>query len=700
MHYLLVFILFFYSNSVNSTQLVIEESSGSEKSIKNSKLIYHGQEYTDEFGWLRDTDHPVINDPKIKNFIEDENTKSAQFFNDNSELLNAVFEEVKSRRGKLKKPATEDGNYIYNSEYVNNNQYETHFYTDKSTGKKHVLLDENERSKSLKHYRLIDWAISPNGQFLAWIEDVSGSGNGTLFIKNLHTNIINTTTIDNVGAGIAWSNTSNSFYYINKDTTGRSYQVKRHFIDASVEDKVVYTEEDENFYLRVFLSGNKIFITPRNWQVEETRVLTELKNNQYKLETLVSRSLKTQTRVHYVGNTYYAKTNVFNENFDLVKIENAFKASMAFTVLVPRAKAVMFSDIVFLNDYFAIIERSEGADKLRVVSRKDLSERYVDFGETRVGLAFKHNKFSMKGNNLHVRAEALLMPRSLYKYNAEFAQLSLLQQTIAKGYKRNDYQTKYLLIESHDGVKVPASVIYNKKFGPGKNNPVCMYVYGSYGVGIPPEFPAIFLSAIDRGCTFVIAHVRGGDDLGPHWYEDGKLLNKKNSFYDFLSIVDYLVEEKYTASGNISATGESASGLVIGYAINARPELFSNISMLVPYVDPLNSLMDDSLAFTLTDRTEFGDPMASKAVFDYIKSYAPYENIKKQNYPNIFVSARLNDIAVGYWEPAKWLSKIRANQHNKSKTLIQLSAGGHVASGKHAVDLDFAKEIVFMLKKH
>jgi oligopeptidase B len=267
------------------------------------------------------------------------------------------------------------------------------------------------------------------------------------------------------------------------------------------------------------------------------------------------------------------------------------------------------------------------------------------------------------------------------------------------GHNDKDYVYKRVMVPSKDGVKVPATIIYNKKYQ-NRHRPAHLYVYGAYGEGITPEFPSFALSLIDRGITYVIAHVRGGNELGKQWHEDGKFLKKKNSFYDFIAVADYLVSNNFVKKGNLSASGESAAGLVIGYAVNARPDLFKAITMLVPFVDALNSLMDESLPYTYFDKSEFGDPVNNQEYYDYIKSYAPFNNIQKHKYPHIYVTSGVNDIAVGYWEPMKWLAKIRKYQTNKSETYLAVHGGGHIQSGLHSVNMDFAKQIAFLLTMH
>lgn len=667
-----------------------------------SLLSYHDEQYIDKYSWLRDKNYPSVNEPKILSFIAAENRVSNDFFQENKALLNTVFNEIKSRRPVKKSLPYEDQNYIYSSKYLDGAKYQTHYITDKQTRKVTVLLDERERSVNKDYYNLMSHQVSPDGQFMAWVEDSIGYEAGTIFIKDLKSNKVLSVNIKNASDEMAWAADSKTFYYVKKDEKGRDYQVESQSIYAPFNYEVIYTESDESFDvdLKQSLSKDKVFIFANNWIKNEIHVATKNDKNEINTQLIISRELNSLHDIDYIDGQYYLYTNYYHENFDLVKIPKDSKNPDKWEKIIERDTATYFKDIIFFLDFFAIPERKNGFDKIRIVDRKTGKQHYINFDDEIIGVTFHNIKQNKNGDTLRVRVASNLTPQTVYDYTPTTKSLDIVTQIIVKGYDKSKYTQERLLVPSNDGTKVPVTLIYNNKFGPNINNPVYMYVYGAYGEGIPPEFPVFALSAIDRGFTYAIAHVRGGDELGKKWHDQGKLLNRRNTFNDFLSISQHLVDIGYVAKGNISASGESSGGTTIGVAINEKPELYKSITALVPFVDVLNTLMDTSLEYTMSDWTEFGNPVENKNVFDYIKSYSPYDNIKRQNYPNIYVTGAIGDPAVGYWEPAKWVAKIRDNQTNESLTLLNFRNGGHIDTGSYTVELDFAKQISFLLITH
>jgi oligopeptidase B len=697
-NYVVVFLMCFFVGC-SGYESNVSDVKTDHKKIKINK--YHDELYADEYDWLRDPNHPYISNSEILKFVEVENNKSNNFFEDNSGLLDDVFNEVIARKAVRSRVPYEDNKYIYTSEYIDKAKYRTHYFTNKKTGVTKLLLDERERAINNKYYKLMSFKISPNGNHIVWIEDVKGHEDGSVYIKNLSRGVITPINIDNVSDNFVWNSDSSSFFYIKKDDKGRDYKIINQSIVGSYKSREIYTDKDENFQVGVKSSVNKdkVFVYSDNWVNSETHEVIEHKNGDMDTALIMSRDLNTYHDVDYIDGIYYSHTNYFNENFDLVELPSRNTPPEKWRKLVDKHEGSFFKDVVFFNDFFAVAERENGMDKLLIVDRKTGKSHYIDFNEDIVGLTLS-SKQNIHSDKLRISVASNLTPRVLYLYNTSSRILNVLQDAIIKGYDKTNYAQERLLVPSNDGTKIPVTLIYNKKFGPNIDNPVYMYVYGSYGDGIPPEFPILAMSAIDRGFTYAIAHVRGGDELGKKWHEQGKLLNRKNTFNDFVSISQHLVNIGYVAKGNISITGESAAGTTIGVAINQRPDLFKSVSVLVPFVDVLNTLMDTSLEYTMTDWSEYGNPVESKEIYDYMKSYSPYDNIKKQYYPNIYVTGGLDDPAVGYWEPAKWVSKIRDNQTNKSLTLLSFRDGGHVNSGTHSVQYDFAKQLTFLIVTH
>jgi len=676
-----------------------EDSNAKAVNKKTVSHTYHNEEYIDKYGWIRDKDYPTVNDPKILKFLSNESTIAESFFTKNKLLLDTVFEEIKARKPANQTLKRDDEHYSYESEYKEGAQYLTHYFTNKKTGIKNILLDERERSLNKDYYQLMKFETSPDGKYLAWIEDAVGHEDGTLYIKDLYSNEMIEKIITGTSEYLVWDNDSKSIYYIKKDEKGRDFQIINQDIINLLKEDVVYEESDEEYVveMKYSLSSDVLFVYSESWTSRETHALTKNKQGKFKTELLVSRNHKKVSKLEHIDGNYYAYTNVFNENFDLVKLPEETNTPTKWAVINQNTADTFLKNVFFFQNYFVILERKNGIDGLRVIERKTRKEHHIDFGETIIGLTFYNLSQDTQSNTLRIRVESNLTPRAVYDYNMANKELVAINENIIKGYDKSKYAQERLNVKSTDGAEVPVTLIYRKSNRPSKNSPLILYVYGAYGEGIPPEFPRFAMSAIDRGFTYAIAHVRGGDELGNKWHSQGKLQHKKNTFNDFISVSQYLVEQGYVAQGNISAMGESAAGTTIGYAINERPELYKSVTVLVPFVDVLNSLMDDSLEYTMTDWSEFGNPVQSKNVFDYIKSYSPFDNIKKQDYPNIYVTGGIKDPAVGYWEPAKWISKIRDNQTNKSLSLLHIRSGGHIDSGIHTVDYEFAKQISFLL---
>tara|TARA_B110000211_G_scaffold172706_1_gene195001 strand:- start:13912 stop:16029 length:2118 start_codon:yes stop_codon:yes gene_type:complete len=665
------------------------------ESGEDNKIIYFDQVYKDAFAWIRDKSYPLIDDKRILKFIENEQANTSSFFTKHKRLLNDVFEEIKERREKIKESIYSDSNFLYTSTYLAENTYKTHFYTDLITGVKNVLIDEQKRSKNFLSYKLLSYKISPDKRTLAWIEDTTGNSLGTLYTRDLTSGHESKKTIHDLDDSFEWAKDSASLYYVNTDNTGRRHQIKKYVLGTSEPDTIIYEDSDINFWvgLNKSIDGKKIFIKSYSWTSVETYLLSKCN----KVTLLIGRKENIEHNINFIEGYFYIYSNHIDNEFALYRTKVLPSNQVNWELVVKNADGGSFSDIIYFKDHFVFAKRKAGIDQLLVVNRKTLEKHYVDFGESIIGLSLYRVNQNNQSSIVRVALQSSITPKTIYDYDLNERKLKVVSAIDIKGYDKSKYVTKQIYIPSFDGVEIPVTITYNKDFGFNSNNPLYLYVYGGYGDGIPPEFPVIALSAIDRGFTYAIVHVRGGDELGQQWHEQGRLFNRKNTFKDFISAAQYFVDNKLVNRGNLFASGESAGGTAIGYAINQQPDLFKAVASLVPFVDVLNSLMDNTMTLTATDWTEYGNPRNDKKTFDYIKSYSPYDNIKRQRYPDIYTSAGLNDHAVGYWEPPKWVSKIRSLQTNKSKTLVDLRAGGHIKSGKYESEYQFAKLITFLI---
>ncbi|WP_193330719.1 prolyl oligopeptidase family serine peptidase [Pseudoalteromonas ulvae] len=678
------------------TQQLVSEG-GTYSATINS---YHGIDYQDEFGWLRDQSYPNVTDPKILQYLSRENELSKAFFAQDKQLLTQVFEEIKSRSPLTGRVQTwQDEHYLFEKRYKHNAKYPTYFYTRKASDRKKVLFDAELRARDIENYYLESIEISPDYSQLAWVEDTRGDKIGTLSVKSLENNKGKELIIEGVSASFAWAPDSKGLYYINKNREGKAYQIN--YVKVSTgQITTLYTEIDQNFWVDVYtsVSKDKIFINTRNWNVSET-IEVNWQDKNGTLKVLIPRSANTSHTVQHTALGYVIKTNLHNNNFDVFVTENA-TAPNTWRNLLENRESGLIKNVLVFSEYVATRERSEGVDRLRIVNLKNGEYWFVNFSEDIFGLTF-YGIIQDKGTaTIKLRYQSLITPRTIYSYNMKTRELTAIDGIFPPGFDKSSYETKRLYATGHDGVKIPISLIRHKQFRKLKKRPLLLYVYGAYGDGIPPEFPRFGFSAIDRGMTYAVAHVRGGDELGKHWHDQGKLLNRKNTFEDFLSVADYLVENGYTTKGNISATGESSGGTVLGVAINNRPELFKSISVLVPFVDVVNTLMDSSLEYSIYDWTEFGNPTKSKEVFDYMMSYSPYENVRTTNYPDVYATAAKHDPAVGYWEVAKWIAKLKKYNQSDSSIFLGVRNGGHVSAELFENEFEFSKLITFILRSN
>ncbi|WP_158770467.1 prolyl oligopeptidase family serine peptidase [Paraglaciecola sp. L1A13] len=659
--------------------------------------VRHGELYTDHFHWLRDTETSEISSPPVLKYLESEKQKTKRYFASKSNKISEVFAEIKSRLPQGQTEDTwENAGHTLHTEYQQNGEYRIWYYLPPGSSHRKLLLDENIRSKNQLSYKLLSLQLSPNAKYLAWVENSSGVH--SLHIKSVDGNAEIIQTIDNVKDDIEWSRGSDTIYYVELDEYGREYKVVSKSIGSGAEYKTLYEEQDDERFVFIHksLSNKYLIINSLTWSSSEVRILDLTKDNA--VPTLVfSRDKEATFFLDHINGTFIVESNILDENSDVFKYTTVFFDEEKATKLIDSSAGTIIKETIVFEKFIATHERKNGVDQLRITDINTGFSHFVKFDDEQYGLTFGDIKQSLNSNILRVRYESLLTPRTVYEYNVDTKQIVTKKTIQIPGYKKADYIAKQLKVDTSDGVQVPVSIIYHKDTPPSKTQPLYLYVYGSYGEGIPPEFPIIAMSLINRGFTYAIAHVRGGDELGNDWHEQGRLMNRKNSFSDFLSVANYLVSANFVKKGNIHASAESAGGTIVAVALNKEPELFKKVAMLVPFVDVVNTLMDETLNYTIADWDEFGNPKKDPAVYKYQMSYSPYDNIQPQDYPGIYVSAAIDDPAVGYWEVAKWVSKINKLRTNNEQLIFDIRNGGHIKGGRYERYHSFAKFIVFFL---
>lgn len=663
-----------------------------------TEISIHGEIHSDPYGWLR-TPSGADTSPEILALIEKENIKTDAFFAENDALTQRVFEEIKNLSAKgnsFEDKATAD--YVISKSIPKDTMYALHLISYSNSDETYTLLDGNARAKGHDHYEIDTISVSPSNELVGWAEDIIGSGNGTIYVKDIRNDKI-TMDIADISGEFVWGANDDTIYYIKNDKDDFANEVRRRNIFTG-EDTSVYIEADNGRFLSLkkSISTQLIFIYSSTHDDDAVYAL-ELTDTEKTLRPIISTEMAMSFEINHIAGQFYIRHNNPNGSYSISTFSNKDISKSAWTTVYHSPKAQII-EARFFKDFVAFYEREEAMDTLKYMDLKTKTVNNVALKDDSYAISFWGRYQNLDQQKLRFRYQSSLTPPAVMEFD-------LINKTLIKvskstiDFDASKYVAKRFYAKSHDNIDIPVSIISLKEGDQqGSPRPAYIYSYGAYGDGMGPAFPRYFFGLIDRGFVFAIAHVRGGDEKGQAWKDGGRLLNKANTGKDLISVAETLIEKGYTTSGKISLSGESAAGIPIGYAINNRPELFKSVTSLVPFVDVLNSLMDESLSINQTDWSEFGNPLESKEVFDYVKSYAPYENISRQAYPHIYITGSQGDSAVGYWEPMKFIFRLRDNDTSESLSLLHIRKGGHKTSGLFANEYEFAKQVSFMLRTH
>jgi oligopeptidase B len=553
-----------------------------------------------------------------------------------------------------------------------------------------TLLDMPKMAQGHKIFRLFEYATNPENTLLAYLVDTSGDRRNTLYIKDLRNQSISKETISNVaGDGLVWSNNGKYLFYVVNDPTVRGYKVMRHTLGTDAkEDPSVYEEKDNTFSVGIAKTNSKKFILigSNSTTTSEVRYLDA--DNADNLKTTIIQPRKTDllyTVNHYESDTFFIYNNDKAKNFKLsmAPIKNSRLSN--WKDLVPHSDSSLLENFEVLKKYVLLQDKTNGLNKIRVINRENGLLQDVDFGEevyeANLYLGDEDNYLS---DSLRYNYQSLTTPNSTFHYDILTKTKTILKQDKVAAYNISKYESKRIWVKSRDSVLVPLSIVYRKDlFKHDGTNPLYLYAYGSYGNSTSPNFNQSVVSLLDRGFVYCIAHIRGGQELGRKWYEDGKLLKKKNTFNDFVDAAEYLVQNKYTASDKLFANGGSAGGMLMGAVINQKPELWRGVIAEVPWMDVITDMFNDKLPLTTLEYDEWGNPN-KREYYDYMLSWSPYDNVKRANYPAILATGGLNDTQVPYYSPAKWVARVRDNNSGKNPILFKcnIDAGHGGQSGR------------------
>ncbi len=669
-----------------------------EAKVVKKTLEIHGDARTDDYYWLNDRENP-----DVIAYLEAENAYTEDVMAPVKGFEDSLFEEIVGRikPTDISVPYKVDGYYYY-SRYEEGNEYP--FYCRKKgslEADEQVMLDVNAMSEGHEFYAVGRRAVSSGRDILSFAVDTVGRRIYSIKFKNLTTGEILADEIPAVTGNMAWANDNKTLFYSKQDPeTLRSYQIYRHELGSDPsQDELVYEEQDETFNTFVFKTKSKKYIIVGSDQTlsSEYRYI-EAGKPKDAFTVILPRERDLEYSVDHYRDHFYIRTNFEAKNFRLMRTPVDRTAKKNWEEVLPHRDDVLLEGFEIFNDFLVVEERKDGLVELRVRPWSGKGEHYLDFGEPAY-VSYIGTNPEFDTSVLRYGYSSMTTPNSTFDYDMVSREKTLLKQTEVLGdFDASNYTTERLMAGARDGVKIPISLVYRKGFDRNGKQPLLLYGYGSYGATIDAGFRSSRLSLIDRGFVYAIAHIRGSETLGRQWYENGKLLKKKNTFTDFVDCAEYLIEQDYTSSDRLFAQGGSAGGLLMGAVVNMRPELFRGVVAAVPFVDVVTTMLDDSIPLTTSEYDEWGNPN-DKEYYDYILSYSPYDQVEAKDYPNLLVTTGLHDSQVQYWEPAKWVAKLRAMKTDDNRLLLKtnMEAGHGGATGRFKRYRETAFAYAFML---
>ncbi|MBI4850689.1 MAG: S9 family peptidase [Acidobacteria bacterium] len=658
------------------------------KKPKIDKL--HGETRVDNYYWLREK-----TDPEVISYLEAENAYTDSIMKPYEAFQENIYKEIvgKIKETDLSVPYRR-GNYFYYNRTEQGKQYGIFCRKEASpNAQEEILLDLNEMGKGLKFISLGDIDISPDGKKLAYSTDTNGFRQYKMFIKDLETGKTFPETRERI-TSIQWANDNKTVFYVTEDAqTKRANQLYRHILGQEKDD-LVYEEKDELYGLGVYQSSSKayIFATSSSSTTSESRYLrSDDPNGSFKL-LMARQDGHEYYPDHHSGDSFYIRTNLEAKNFRLVNVAINDLDVKNWREIIPHREPVTLEGVQFFVNHYVVYEREDGLQKMRVTDLRSGSVHQIQFPDP-IYAAFPNANAEFNTSVFRFSYQSFVTPNSVFDYNLDSRERQLLKQDeVVGGYDSSQYNSERIYATATDGTRIPISVVYKKDLVKDGSRPLYLTGYGAYGASNPATFSVSLLSLLNRGVIFARAHIRGGGDLGQTWHDQGKMMLKRNTFTDFINCAEHLINEKYTGKDRLVIQGGSAGGLLIGAVINMRPELFKAAIAEVPFVDVINTMLDETLPLTVGEFLEWGNPKV-KNEYDYLKSYCPYTNIAAKAYPNILVKTSLNDSQVMYWEPAKYVAKLRATKIDNNLLMLKTNlAGGHGgSSGRY----DRFREVAF-----
>ena len=666
--------------------------------IQPVELEEHGDVRVDNYYWLRERENP-----EVISYLEAENAYVESVLAHTKDLQEALFQEIK---GRIKQDDSSvpyfQNDYWYYTRYEEGKEYP--FYCRKKEsmeGEEEVMLDVNELAEGADFFNVRGREISTDNNILAFAQDDQGRRIYTLKFKNLTTGEILEDEIHHVTGNMAWSNDNKTLFYTRQDSvTLRWDRIYRHTLGTDPsEDALVYKEGDDTFSSFIYKTKSEEYLIIGSFQTLSSEYqFLDANDPTGTFQVIQPRERDLEYSLDHYEDHFYIRTNLDAQNFRLMRTPVTATEKTNWEEVLPHREDTFLENFEIFKDHLVVSERKNGLIELQIRPWDGSSPHYIEFDEPAY-LAYISTNPEFDTPLLRFGYESMTTPSTTYDYDMGTREKTLLkQEEILGGFNSENYITERLYAPALDGISIPISLVYRKGTALDGTAPLMLYGYGSYGASMDAYFSSSRLSLLDRGFVYAVAHIRGGEELGRSWYENGKLLNKKNTFTDFIDCAEFLIAEKYADPNRVFAQGGSAGGLLMGAVINMRPDLWRGVIAHVPWVDVVTTMLDDSIPLTTSEYDEWGDAR-DKTYYDYMLSYSPYDNVEAKEYPHMLVTAGLHDSQVQYWEPAKWVAKLRATKTDNNRLLLKtnMSAGHGGSSGRYQRYREIALDYAFLL---
>jgi oligopeptidase B len=669
------------------------------------ELEMHNDHRIDNYYWMRLSDeqkkakNPDAQTKEVVEYLQAENKYTKTMMAHTEGLQTKLYDEIIGRIKQTDQsvPYTYNG-YIYYTRFEEGLDYPFNCRKkDEEGAKEEILLDQPKMAKGHSYFNIGGMSVSPNNKLMVYGLDTVSRRQYSLYIKNLETGELLEDILVNTTGGASWANDNKTLFYTVKDpVTLRSHKIYKHTLGTpQSQDELVYEEKDDTFYCFVYKTKSEKYMMIGSSQTLSTEYrFLDADNPDGEWQMIQARKKDLIYSVSHFGDLFYIVSNDNAKNFKLSKTKVSKPGMEHWQEVIAHRSDVLLEGIEIFKNFLVVEERKSGLTQLRVIKWADNSEHYIEFNDPAY-LAYISTNPEFNTDILRYGYTSLTTPNTTYDYNMISHEQELLkqQEVMDEKFSTENYKSERLYVKVRDGVEVPVSIVYRKGIEKNGENPLLLYAYGSYGSSSDPYFSSVRLSLLDRGFIFAIAHVRGGQELGRQWYEDGKLLKKMNTFTDFIDVGSYLVEKDYTSKDHLYAYGGSAGGLLMGAIVNMEPELWNGVVAAVPFVDVLTTMLDESIPLTTGEFDEWGNPK-EKEYYDYMKTYSPYDNVVKQDYPNMLITTGFWDSQVQYWEPAKWIAKLR--DYKTDDNLLIMDCNMDVGHGGASGRFKRYKEIALM----